>query len=538
MEEIYQWANPVLVWLGRATEQSDRAFFMMRWTTLMDTPRRIFWPTIRGAVMGAFSKYYGRLDPKWADKPKETPYLTEARANFAEDQRDVLSRQWFFRAWTFQELVLAVNPVLLCGSSEIAWIDFVSALDIKIPDIFAASVAYTASTVWMNIPRPIEWNGRAIRAPILPPCGPALLRKKANRKSVTDAEGGKQSPPPEPDTRFSFRAYLKTRRCRRVSDASDTVYCHSSYTASIPILAAWFLMLIMPWVAAIIVIYAPLMKIRDRLQYAGFISSLVLFSFFVGGDTWLDPSYVYASRATSATGSAPARAAVADRRLTVTGILYDACAVSFPSFAVVDEAEITPGLDPASPAGQTILALHTWIARTCRDIRVDAALDSTPKAIATALMGGELGDVQDEAARQTEEQEFSEWYRVFSDACAAGARGDDAAVVDAAAAAMAANERARGYFVRCCGKLAGKRGLFLTAKRYIGTGPVEMLGSEAGGEGDVIVLVAGAATPLVLRSRGNGEYSVVGPALIPGVMEGEAWEREGGEKVAQDIVLV
>ncbi len=80
MEEIYQWADPVLVWLGRATEQSDRAFFMMRWTTLMDTLRRstqalpwlvapspserrrrkaayrwkhtaAFWPTIRGGVM-------------------------------------------------------------------------------------------------------------------------------------------------------------------------------------------------------------------------------------------------------------------------------------------------------------------------------------------------------------------------------------------------------------------------------------------------------------------------------------------------------
>ncbi len=40
MEEIYQWADPVLVWLGRATEGSDRAFFMMRWTALNDTSRR------------------------------------------------------------------------------------------------------------------------------------------------------------------------------------------------------------------------------------------------------------------------------------------------------------------------------------------------------------------------------------------------------------------------------------------------------------------------------------------------------------------
>ena len=524
----------------------------------------------------------------------------------------------------------------------------------------------------MNIPRPTEWNGQAIRAPILPPRVPAQLEQKASpHDSVTDLEVGKPSPPPEPATRFSFRAYLETtRRCPRVSNEADEIYyCHVSSTASIPTLAAWFLMItLVPWVTLLTAVYAPL---RDRLEefdvivplaiftLCGVSASLVFFYRFVadkwvqdtcaapliegpegvagktldstavvlrgmmqqlrerhathpndkayalygilktvqvdklapvdysqpyatvyhrlyssllswdaslvcllldangeGGslstdapswvpdwsmpcrNTWLDPSYVYASRATSASGSAPPRAAVADRRLTVTGILYDACTVSFPSFTAVDKAEITPGLDPASPAGQTILALHTWIARACRDIRVDSALDSTPKAIMTVLMGGKLGDVQDEAARQTEEQEFSEWYRVFSDACAAGARGDDAAVVAAAAAALAANERARGYFVQCCEKLAGKRGLFLTAKRYIGTGPVAMMGSESGGEGDVIALVVGAATPLVLRSRGNGEYSVVGPALIPGVMEGEAWEREGGEKVAQDIVLV
>ncbi|KAK3900503.1 hypothetical protein C8A05DRAFT_35843, partial [Staphylotrichum tortipilum] len=224
-------------------------------------------------------------------------------------------------------------------------------------------------------------------------------------------------------------------------------------------------------------------------------------------ENWLDSSYAYSSHPTSASGSSPARTAISDHRLTVTEILYDACAVSLPSFAAVREADIIPGLGPASPAGQTMLALHRWIARACRGIRVDSALDSTPKAIATVLMGGELGDVQVVAARKKEEQEFSDWYRVFSDACAAGGR-EDTAVVAAAAAAMVANERARGYFVRCCCKLARKRGLFLTSKRYIGTGPVAMLGSESGREEDVIAQIAGAAAPLVLRSWGNEEFSI------------------------------
>ncbi len=612
------------------------------------------------AMVSQVSKWYGRLNPGWVNKAKPS-YLESARKSFQEDQRDVLSRPWFFRAWTFQELVLAVNPVLLCGSSEIAWIDFVSALDITIPDIFATSVACAAGTVWMNIPRPTKWNGQPIRASLLPPPPPRVPARlhRSNRKSDTDSEVGEQALLPEPDSRFSFRAYLEgTSRCPRVPKNPGPAHCHCSSTATTLARVLWLLVLLTPYLAVLIpiaivrtvtatavfivlsvfgglliylfvesvlgnyvqdacvvpliegqvvagrvldstgvVVRGMMQQLRERHAthpndkayalygilktvqvdklapvdysqprgkvYHPFFSSLLSWDVSLvcllldanGGSlgtdmptwvpdwstpcraNWLDSSYTYFTRATSPAGSAPPQAAVVDHRLTVTGILYDACVVSFACFIAVDEAEIVAGLDPASPTGQAILELYRWISRARHDIRLDSALESTPKAIATVLRGSELGDVEDVAAREKEEQEFSEWYRVFSDACETGGR-DDRAVVAAATTAMAANERARGYFLRCCGKLAGKRGLFLTSKGYIGTGPVVMLGSESSLEGDVLALVAGAAAPLVLRSRGNGEYSVVGPALIPGVMEGEAWEREGGQNAAQDIVLV
>ena len=40
-----------------------------------------------------------------------------------------LDTEWLTRAWTFQEVVLASNPFLLCGSFVVPWSDFQRGLD-------------------------------------------------------------------------------------------------------------------------------------------------------------------------------------------------------------------------------------------------------------------------------------------------------------------------------------------------------------------------------------------------------------------------
>lgn len=52
---------------------------------------------------------------------------------FEGKQRDnlldeILDREWAHRAWTFQELVLARYPVIMCGAEKIAWEDLVNAI--------------------------------------------------------------------------------------------------------------------------------------------------------------------------------------------------------------------------------------------------------------------------------------------------------------------------------------------------------------------------------------------------------------------------
>lgn len=52
------------------------------------------------------------------------------RAAYAslDDLKDVLSREWLERMWTYQEILLASNPVIVCGNSHIQWSRLASVL--------------------------------------------------------------------------------------------------------------------------------------------------------------------------------------------------------------------------------------------------------------------------------------------------------------------------------------------------------------------------------------------------------------------------
>jgi hypothetical protein len=131
--------------------------------------------------------------------------MLDQRKTFASDQKDLLSREWFGRAWTFQELVLAVNPIILCGYMEISWTDFVSGLEIELGrHSFLTSPLHAVGIVWMNIPRPTQWNGKTMRQ-MLVHCN---------------------------DERPSFRTYFNTIR-GRPSCPNTPGICHTS----VPIVA-------------------------------------------------------------------------------------------------------------------------------------------------------------------------------------------------------------------------------------------------------------------------------------------------------------
>lgn len=59
------------------------------------------------------------------------------------------------------------------------------------------------------------------------------------------------------------------------------------------------------------------------------------------------------------------------------------------------------------------------------------------------------------------------------------------------------------------------RKCFASQRGYLGVGPAMAL------QGDVIAIMLGMDTPLVLRPVGDNHYQIVGEAYIHGIMDGE-----------------
>ena len=92
-------------------------------------------------------------------------------AGFAVDRVDlckILDREWIHRAWTLQEMVLASNPVILCGEELLLWEDLILAIyapeksllrawdsDALEKHNFTTSLARWHSVIdlWLNLPR-------------------------------------------------------------------------------------------------------------------------------------------------------------------------------------------------------------------------------------------------------------------------------------------------------------------------------------------------------------------------------------------------
>lgn len=272
----------------------------------------------------------------------------------------------------------------------------------------------------------------------------------------------------------------------------------------------------------------------------------------IGARSWLHTSYVYNTCSQRATPSSAPCALVSGGRLTVRGTIYDASRSCSGPLREFRDDDIVPSLSVYSAAGRAILDFVSWVSAARRDIRLENAFESLPRAIFDVLAGpltkagtGSIGGDDSgpgSGAKSDTMKSFNEWYQIFSDATTRSAGGsrplaprnsriDSATSVRAVATALADNPAAKHFFTQCCAEMMGRRSVFFTRKRYIGTGPEGMRSN------DCIALVAGVPAPMVLRAAitpNGAEYSVLGPALIPALMNGEGWD----EAKAEDIILV
>ncbi|KAK4444739.1 heterokaryon incompatibility protein-domain-containing protein [Podospora aff. communis PSN243] len=101
MGDVYKLAKSVLIWLGRGDDETHRLVRQAR--ELAAVKREI----------------------EEQNEPSAVSNEQQVAENFKHLPFSKLPVKWFRRAWTFQELVLARDPLVLCGPESMHWDDFV-----------------------------------------------------------------------------------------------------------------------------------------------------------------------------------------------------------------------------------------------------------------------------------------------------------------------------------------------------------------------------------------------------------------------------
>ncbi|KAG4439644.1 hypothetical protein IFR05_004893 [Cadophora sp. M221] len=162
MRDIYGKAQRVLVWLGIGTDQSNKA---IEWiiddayrhigafsnVQFKSFPRNMHYKEVM-KIVKLMPEYFARRrlrsQPKNQTVPLYNPLAME----------DILKRDWFSRMWTIQELVMAKEPLVICGTKSVRWNDFFWTMikvlrkqDDKIRGIFADAFnsIVTTQSFWL-----------------------------------------------------------------------------------------------------------------------------------------------------------------------------------------------------------------------------------------------------------------------------------------------------------------------------------------------------------------------------------------------------
>ncbi|KIN09170.1 hypothetical protein OIDMADRAFT_23873 [Oidiodendron maius Zn] len=123
MQQIFAGAETLLVWLGPGSEESDRAVaYVKRFATWGER--------LPLAYLATQSEDEGKLELQkfrqkvWMDVPGRLRSFIDSRR--PPDLSTLLDCNWVHRGWTFQELILSSQPIILCGDKMLPWEDLVS----------------------------------------------------------------------------------------------------------------------------------------------------------------------------------------------------------------------------------------------------------------------------------------------------------------------------------------------------------------------------------------------------------------------------
>ncbi|KAK0705759.1 heterokaryon incompatibility protein-domain-containing protein [Apiosordaria backusii] len=172
MQDIFSSAQSTYVWLGDGNDQSDLAMeYLVQIARFgRQLPLRICTAPDAATARTESSRYRGAV---WEAMRFRLKHREPTRRRVDLDQ--VLDREWIHRSWTFQELILARQLVVLCGTKEISWEELISAIALMAQNSMgnfktAAELAEKAASypvsppvlahwqsmidLWLGLPRP------------------------------------------------------------------------------------------------------------------------------------------------------------------------------------------------------------------------------------------------------------------------------------------------------------------------------------------------------------------------------------------------
>jgi hypothetical protein len=121
MHRIFASAEKVLVWLGPACENTRLVF------AILNTARAIGQDDLDKVL--DYMKKNNTLRETYTpcailNNGRAHPQKHCALFSLSQELDKLLFHSWFSRVWTFQELIVAQKPYVVCGSQWMAWADF------------------------------------------------------------------------------------------------------------------------------------------------------------------------------------------------------------------------------------------------------------------------------------------------------------------------------------------------------------------------------------------------------------------------------
>jgi hypothetical protein len=149
MADIYQKAHQVLIWLGEAADDSDLAMEFMKDISTREIDQ-LSTPTV-----------------SYTSRAKNTAKILRAI-------RMLLERDWFSRRWIVQEVALARDALVCCGTQRLPWQQFSEVVDLfiesldSINELFRRGEKKSKSWMFARIMAVASGIGMLITIPINP----------------------------------------------------------------------------------------------------------------------------------------------------------------------------------------------------------------------------------------------------------------------------------------------------------------------------------------------------------------------------------